>query len=186
MKSKIVMMAITILAVFAAVAAISGWYTSLPKVLTQWLPAPQVKIVEKIKRIEVPVEKIITIEKEVVVEKLKLPDWIKNDANKQIIATAEIDPYEGKTNTAALFDTKTGVGEIIAKQQSMPLFGLENKKGIGIRYGYNTAVNGMVPEVYGRWDFLRVGNIHTGIYAEESAGDGKSNGKIMLNIEYRW
>jgi hypothetical protein len=78
---------------------------------------------------------IITVEKEVVVEKLKLPDWIKTDENKQVVATAEIVAYKGKTDAVAILDTKTGASEIVAKQVPLPLVGFENDKELGLRAG---------------------------------------------------
>ena len=135
-----------------------------------------------IKRVEVPVEKIVTIEKTVVVEKLKLPDSVSKDPNKQITATAEIEPYEGKTNVIAIIDTKSGESNIMAKQQPLSLFAFENKKEIGARYG-TSIKNGIEADVYGRWDFVRVGNLHLGAYGEATS---YGEAKAMISVGYRW
>lgn len=124
----------------AFVSAIWAWYgehNKPPISNTVYVPVKEIKEVEKIKRVEIPgPERVVTIEKQVVVEKLKLPDWIKTDANKQVIATAEIEPFEGKTNAAAILDTKTGASEIIAKQIPLSFAAFENKKELGVRAGY--------------------------------------------------
>jgi hypothetical protein len=184
---KIISGIIALVIVLAVASSVYNWYADQNKPAVSqcaYIPAPQPKIITKIKRVEVPgPERIITIEKEVVVDKLNLPDWVKTDANKQVIAVAEIQPYEGKTNAAAILDTKTGASEIIAKQIPLSFFGFENKKEIGIRAGYTT--DGFAPRstVFGRWQFLRVGNVHLGIYGEGNSG-GEAVGQIELNYKF--
>ena len=151
-----------------------------------YTPAPEIKEVVKIKRVEVPgPEKIITIEKEKVVERLKLPDDIGKNPDKQIIATAVVEPYEGKTNAVAVMDTRTGEGSISVKQEDPPLFAFQNKKEIGGRFGYVTDESGVkqVVDAYGRWTVLRVWRVHVGIYGEVNS---RPEGKTAVDISYRW
>ena len=187
LKTKIIIGIITLVCVLAVSSSVYNWYSGIwkpPVSSSTYLPAPQIKVVTKIKRVEVPgPERITTIEKEVVVEKLKLPDWIKNDVNKQVIATAEIAPYEGKTNAAAILDTKTGQSEIIAKQVPLSLFGFENKKELGVRVGYSTDEWEMRSTVFGRWQFARIGNVHLGIYGEANS---RGEGVGQLELTYKW
>ncbi len=181
---KIVMVILVLLLILATSSALYYWYKAPAAGSGQeYEKPPEIKVVTKIKKVEVPgPERIITIEKQVVVEKLKLPDWFKNDANEQAIATAEISPYKGKTNAVAVLNTKTGVGQIIAKQEPLPLFGFVNDREIGVRAGVNTDGK---PEttVYGKWDFVRVGDVHVGIY-----GDASSTGqaKVQVGVGYRF
>jgi len=173
---------IFLIAVIAGASALWGWFH--PKVVTntEYVNAPVEKIVTKIKRVEVPITKVITYEKPIIVEKLKLPDWLKTDADKQVIANAEIQPYEGKTSAVAILDTKSGEAQIIAKQKPLPFFEFKNEKEIGVRYGY--ASTGL-PEadIYGRWTFARVGSLHSALYVE---GNTKPEGKAMVEVSYRW
>jgi len=174
-----------ILAALALAAAVVAWYRDQhPAVIsrTEYVKVPEIKTVTKIKTVKVPVKEVVTIEKEVVVEKLKLPDEVAKDENKQVITTGEVTPYEGKTNVVAVLDTKTGESKLIAKQQPVPFIDFENKKEIGVRYGA-TIKNGMEADIYGRWDFLRIGNVHLGVYGEaNTSGDAKA----MVGISYRW
>ena len=137
----------------------------------EYVNVETIKYVDKIKRVEVPVEKIVTIEKEVLVEKIKLPEWFVENESKQAIATAVIQPYEGKTNVIAVIDTKSGVGEIIAKQEALSLMGFQNDKEIYGKLGYNTDRELQVA-VGGRWLFARIGKIKIGVY-----GEGQTNFK---------
>jgi hypothetical protein len=185
LKIKIILGIVIFVLVLAGISAVYNWYKPKPPVSQiEYIKVPEIKTVVKIKRVEVPgPERIITIEKEVVVEKLKLPDWIKNDVNKQIIATAEIAAYEGKTNAAAILDTKTGASEIVAKQVPLSLFGFENKKELGIRVGYSTDEWQMRSTVYGRWSFARIGNVRLGIYGEANSR-GEGIGQLELNYKF--
>lgn len=137
----------------------------------EYVPVETIKYVDKIKRVPVPVETIVTIEKEVLVEKIKLPEWFVENESKQAIATAVIQPYEGKTNVIAVIDTKSGVGEIIAKQEALSLMGFQNDKEIYGKLGYNTDRELQVA-VGGRWLFARIGKIKIGVY-----GEGQTNFK---------
>jgi predicted aconitase with swiveling domain len=168
LKNKIIMALIITLLMVACVAAIYAWYQERnkpPISKIEYVKVPEIRKVREIQRVEVPVEKIVTIEKQVIVEKLKLPEWFAEDQNKQAVATAEIQPYEGKTNAVATIDTKTGVGEIIVKQEPLSFLGLPNEKEIYAKIGYTTdketeAILG------GRWLFGRVGRVKVGFYGE--------------------
>jgi hypothetical protein len=131
----------------------------------------------------VPMAQVETISKPELIAKLKLQDeeFAKNP-DKQGTTTGVIAPYDGKTNVISVINTKTGKSEVLAKQEPLSFFDFENKKEVGVRYG-TTIKNGMEADVYGRWDFVRVGNVHLGVYGEvNSTGDGKA----MLSAGYRW
>jgi len=90
-----------------------------------YVKVPEIKEVIKYKTVKVPVKEVVTYEKEKVVEKLKLPDWIIKDENKQVITTGEIKSYRGKTDVVTVLDTKTGESEMIAKQRPLPFIGID-------------------------------------------------------------
>jgi hypothetical protein len=130
----------------------------------------------------VPGQEIVVLDKKSAAKKMQIPEALSNDDHQQITATAAVPPYEGQTNTLAVIDTSTGESKIIARQEPLSFFAFETKKEIGVRYGI-TVKNGMEGDVYGRWDFLRVGSIHLGVYGEvNTQGDAKA----MLSAAYRW
>jgi hypothetical protein len=186
MKTKIIIGIVIGLALLAVVAALKGWYSELPKLTTQWTTAPEIKAAAGIPKAEVTVKKIVTIDKKAISKKLKLPEAIAKDDNKQIPATAEIPPYEGKTDVAAILTIVDGEGkiEILAKQQPLSLFGLENRGALGVRWGYSSkAADKTEFDGYASWNFLRIGATHTGFYGEvTSTGDVKA----MVGLEFRW
>ena len=185
MKNNIIIGVLSACLLIAVSSAIYFWYAERhkpPVSQIEYIKVPEVKTVTKIQRIEIPgPERIVTIEKPVIIEKLKLPDWVK-DADKQIIATAEISPYDGKTNTVAILDTTTGVAEIIAKQEPPAFMAFTNNKELGIRAGYASTPAARAT-VYGRWGFARVGKIHLGVYAEANS---EGEGMAQLEVSYRF
>lgn len=163
-----------VLFVLASASSVYFWYQvnhrpTLTK--TEYVTVEKIKEVEKIKCVEIPVEKIVTIEKEVIIQKLKLPDWFRDDEDKQAIATAVIPPYEGKTHAVAIINTKTGVGEIVARQEPLGFLGFVNDSELYGKIGYNANAQ-IQTSVGGRWLFARAGKIKIGVYGEGSVGFG--------------
>lgn len=171
-----------------ACASLTYFHLKKPSTVNQqaYTPAPEIRETVKIKRIEVPgPERIVTIEKEKVVEKLQLPDEIGKNPDKQVIATAKIPPHEGDTNAVAILDTKTGEGSIEVKQEDPAFFAFINKKAVGGRYGYAADSNGAKQQVdfYGHWTIARVWRVHLGVYGEVNS---KPEAKTAVDISYRW
>lgn len=187
LKSKIIIAILSLLFVMAAISSVYNWYKAQHKPTvsnTEYVPVPEIKTVTKIKRIYVPgPERIITYEKEKIVQKLKLPNWVAQDADEQIIATGEIEPYEGKTDVVATLNTKSGAGNIIAKQRPLSFLAFENKKEVGARAGYTTDEFKQLITVFGRWQFFRVGAVHAGLYAEGNS-QGEAIGQLELNYKF--
>lgn len=177
LKTKIIIGSIGFLLLLACVSATYAWYherNKPPVSKVEYIKVPEIKETVKIKRVEVPVTKVVTLEKEVVVEKLKMPDWFKADTNKQAIASASIPPYEGKTSTVAVIDTKTGVGEIVVKQEPLSLVGFANDKQLYGKVGYSTNQETQVT-IGAEWKFFRMGKIKVGVFGEGRAAFPSSN-----------
>jgi hypothetical protein len=183
---------IAIAGLVVALAVMAGsmlwsWYKPAPLVNpTQYTQAQPIKEVEKIQIVKVPgPAQIVTVEKERVIEKLKLPDEIAKDDAKQVVATAVVPPHEANTNAIAIMDTKTGESHIELKQEKPPFFAFKNDKEIGIRGGIG--VHGKQVDIYGRYTFARVGRFHVAAYGEGTGSEtGQSNGRAMLDLSYRW
>lgn len=189
MRGKI-MSRLNYITVFIAILAISSavysWYRP-PQLVTQteYVEVPKEKIVTKIKTVTVPgPERIVTIEKEKIVEKLGLPDWIKNNPDKQVIGNADVpcdDSISGHS-VIAIMDTKTGEGSIIAKSKPLPFMSFANDREIGVRYGVSTQAPTQV-DIYARWDFVRIGAMKFGVYGEANS---QAEAKAMVQAGYHW
>ncbi|MCE5212124.1 MAG: hypothetical protein LLG40_11265 [Deltaproteobacteria bacterium] len=184
-KVKIIIGGVTLLAV--VIFAMCRWYFPQYSVsLANFAKPKEMQSATKIDRKEIPVQKIVALDKKTASKKLKLPEEIATDDRKQITATAEIPPYDGKTDVIAVFNTETRETEINARQRPRSFFELINNGAIGARYGYaigTEADNNMGGDVYARWDILRTGNVVSGVYGElNSSGECKA----MITVEYRW
>lgn len=172
--------------IVAVVSAVYSWYKP-PKLVTQaqYVEVPKERVVTRIKTVTVPgPERVVTIEKEKVVTKLGLPDWVKNDENKQVIANGDLpcdDTISGHSVVAVL-DTKTGEGQILAKSKPLPFMSLISEREVGVRYGISTQAPTEI-DVYARWDFARLGAMRIGAYGEANS---TAEAKVMLQVGYRW
>jgi hypothetical protein len=180
-KERILIYGLLALLILAVSSAMYAWFKK-PDTVTQTEYTKPQKVVT-IREVAVPGPKeIVTLDKDVVVKKLALPDWVKNDPNEQATATAVIDSFKGKTNTVALLNVKTGVGQILAKQESLPLFGFLNDREIGIRAGANTKGE-PVTSIYGQYDFVRVGSVKVGVYAD---ADSTGQAKAQIGVGFKF
>ena len=183
LKNKIRIGILLVLTLSATASAVYFWYHRPYINSVEYVNVPQIKEVVKIKRVEVHgPERIVTIEKEKIVTKLSLPEWIRTNTDEQAIATAAIEPYRGQTNAVALLNIKTGVGQIVAKQEPLSLFGFVNDREAGVRAGVNIKGE-QETTIYGRYDFFRIGRVHVGVY-----GDASSTGqaKAQVNIGFKF
>jgi hypothetical protein len=174
LKIKIIGGIILALLLLALSSAIYAWYVEKnkpPISKVEYIKVPEIKEVIKIKRVEIPIEKIVTIEKQVLIEKIKMPEWFRTDTNKQAIATAVIPAYEGNTNAVAIVDTKTGVGEIVVKQEPLSLVRFANDRQLYGKAGFSTNKETQVT-IGAEWKFVRVGKIKVGVFGEGRAAFG--------------
>lgn len=185
MKTKIITGSIIVVLSIALIAMVQAWYKErFKEVIPQikYVEVKKVKYIDKIKKVEVPIEKIVTYEKSVIVKKVNgLPTWFVENADEQAIATADLPETKGGYEVIGTMNTKTGVGNIIAKEKPRSLFGLPNEKEIGVRAGYNNKLEQNV-SIYGRWNFFRVGNVHLSAYGEGS----QNNATAQLEVGYRF
>ncbi len=159
--------------------------TVKPQVITQVEYREVPKIVEKIKVREVPIEKIVVLDKKDVEKKIpELAEAVKK--NEEITATGVVPPYKGKTDVASVINMDTGESKIIVKQRPLPFIEFLSEKEMGVRAGLST--DGMTEDIYTRWTFLRVGKVYISLYAEGSTtmNNFRPNGKLMGEISVRW
>ena len=167
-RIKILIILLASVGILSTVSAFRNWIKP-PNVITQteYVTVPEIKEVIKIKRVEVPgPERIITIEKEKIVEKLHLPEWFFVD-DIQAIATAVVTSYEGNTNVVATLNTETGAGSIIAKREPMSFMALESKTLFYLKPGISTRGDFPISAGVHR-QLLRIKNVHIGAYGEGS------------------
>lgn len=161
------------------------WEDPVTKVEYREVP----KIVERVKVVEIPIEKIVIIDREDLEKKIpKLAETIKE--KEEVTATGVIPPYKGKTDVASVIDTESGKSKIVAKRRPLSTFQLMSETEIGTRLGIST-YGGLATDIYGRWTFLRIKKGYFGIYAEGSGANRRYMGnefeaKLMLDFSLRF
>jgi hypothetical protein len=185
LKVKVIIGLVSFFVFLGVSAMVYNWYSVRFKPIVSqidYITTPEIKKATKIahKKIQVNVP-LDTIDKDEAVKKLGIGEPVKSDKDKQIVATAEIQPYEGKTNVISVLSTKDGTSEIIAKQVPLSLLAFENKKRIGIRAGYSSYSAEITGEGYASWTFARIGKFHTALYGEVG-----HDSKAMLDIYYEF
>lgn len=157
--------------VVALISAVYAWYherNKPPVSKVEYIEVEKIKEVEKIRRVEVPIEKIVTIEKVKLVEKVKMPDWFVQNADEQAIASGAAPSHTEDTNVICTVNTKTGIGNLVMKQEPQKFLGLPNEKQIYAKAGYTTNQETEVT-IGADWKFLRVGKIKIGVFGEGRA-----------------
>lgn len=179
-KLLVILIIVTILAVSSAAW---NWYHPQIRTIskTEYQTVVQEKEVVKIKRITVPGPvRIVTIEKQVIVEKLGINPVPGDDS--EIIANADIPCSEGGTSIVTLMDMTTGESTIIAKEKPLSLFGFPSNIEAGVRYGLSTDTL-QQGNLFARWQFLRVGKVYLAAYGEMTT---KPEAKAMLEVVYKF
>lgn len=139
----------------------------------------KIKEVEKIKKvyIKVPVD-VVTIAKDKVQEELHLTEEVKNNPNNQILTAGKVSPHDGNTEVTAVMDIKSGETKLYQYQEPKKFFSFKDDKEFGIRHG----ISGNT-ELYGRYTFMRIGNINTAIEGRLSTKRGQD---LMIDVRYQW
>lgn len=184
MKTKIIAGLIIAFLSIALISAVSAWYKERnkpPVSKVEYIEVEKIKEIEKIKKVEVPIEKIVTIEKIKLVEKVKMPDWFVQNADEQAIASGIAPSHTEDTNVICTVNTKTGVGNLVMKQEPQKFMGLPNEKQIYAKAGYTTNKEAEVT-IGADWKFLRIGKIKVGVFGEgrASIGNGETGNRYPV------
>jgi hypothetical protein len=139
------------------------------------MPAPEIKVEYR----EGP-ERIVYLNRPALEREDLLPERVKHDPDKEVTAVTTVPEHNGDTTVIAVIDTDTGETSLDIRQERPSLFALESLKTIGIRCDVTTSCNEL--EVYGSWEFLRIGSVHLEAYGEVSRG----RAFIGLGAEYRF
>lgn len=158
---------IPILIIVGGLAALSSVYNfyNIPQPVNIWMPGKEVTKIKYVKA-GCPESGVSVYEKRKAVKEFELPDWVKDDANKEIAKVIEVDPYDGKTQIASIYDSKEGSIDMITKRIPLSLFQFESKIRIGGLFGFSTRDNDLTGQAWASYTFLRIGRIHAQIYGE--------------------
>lgn len=179
-----------VLIVAGAVAALAVIAAGLHTWLTRPAPLPAGQYtaplperpVADLPRSALPVKQVQAYDKAAIVRKLPALAPEVARPNRQIIANADIPATRGGASAVAVLDTDTGESTILVREKPRPLVEFEGDGAVGLRYGINESLR-TEGTIYGRWNVLRVGNVHLGAYAEVTT-DAEATAQVGL--EYRF
>lgn len=180
------MLALGCLGLLAAAAGAVSWYRAQSAPPASTIAFVQQAPAVKVATVEVPGPATLKVlNKAKVAKKLPLPETVTQNEAQQVTATASLPAHEGKTTVATVTDTQTGESVILAKQEPLPLVDFESVKELGVRVGPSLDRDGMqtAGEAYGRWQFLRVGRAHLGVYGEVGS---RGEARAQLECGVRW
>lgn len=132
----------------------------------------------KTRRVEVPVE--VIKEKEKIIEKLKLPDWVKD---KEILGETTIDPSEGKTRVVGLIDPSSGKFDFLAKPLAPSFVDLRRKVYLGVDYSPLHSLNQGAYRVFGEFEAGRIWRIKPYVRGEvDEKGNYRVSGGVRAEL----
>lgn len=156
-----------------------------PQVVQELVPVPQEKVVEKIKREYVRVPQVQVLEKRVVVEKLKLPDWFKNQTSVEVTAAGLVERDRiHDTRVISTLNVENGRTEIMQQKVAPPFLRFEKDTEVGIRYGLGP--DGQKGTVFGTCKLLGIGKAEVGLYGAVDYGmrTGRVEGEVGAQLTY--
>lgn len=107
---------------------------------------------------------IVTLNKDDLIKAgSQIPDDIKNDSDKQIVAEAIIPEWKAPTVVDAVTSLKSGETKIYYTQKPIPFFGLTNNKTLGVDYFPWTSYGKPELDAVASWELLRTGGALWGI-----------------------
>jgi hypothetical protein len=114
----------------------------------------------------------------------EMPPVPGRPADLQVTATATLPESHNGYDALALFNSITGVTDLVAQEKSAPWWQFRNKLVAGVRYGVGVG-NGQplyTGTVYGGWEFLRVKDVYLTGYGEINTG---GEGKVQADMQWR-
>jgi hypothetical protein len=190
MKNKILIAGYVLLSIFVIVYLL--WlYFSVPKpekvyysddFTPAWVEIPPPKEIVKIKTQKYPVyiTQIVIVPEEQIVEKIQLPEWLKNATETVILNIGEVPPYKGKTQVYSLLNTKTGEGQLYMKRLPYRKPFIEFKKDLYLFAGWDFVNSSMLGEL--NFTFLRISKINLSLFG--IAQKDKLSGGLGIWMEF--
>jgi len=129
--------------------------------------------VEKVEKVEIPVEKIKIIPKEKIKEKY-IPVEIKNDNKKEIVAVGTVNcPEDSKVTVTAAFNKDTKETELYSKIERKQSLKFLNGGRVGVKYGLIPGEDFIFSHqvtAYSGYNVISFGDVNVGVGAELGFG----------------
>ncbi len=127
--------------------------------------------------------KTVIVYRDAVEKKLGLPDIVKRDASKHVVAAAKVPPSDYPHTMTAVYDDRSGGVDMFLRQDKLPWLAFNRRGSIGVAYGFKGGHDGAVARVYGRLDLVQIKRLHVGLLGDVDGGGGWYGGGYA---ELRW
>jgi hypothetical protein len=124
----------------------------------------------------------IVIYKDKAKKALGLPETVKADPDKHVVASTQVRSSDRPTTVSAVYDSKLGNVDMYLRNDPYPWFGSDKKWLIGGFYGYSDDSDdsgGAVGELLGMYDLFQVKAVHIG-----PMGHIDTNGRRFLGAGF--
>ncbi len=161
----------------AIVAGVCAYNKFVPHVSSLAPPAPEIAK-ETPKKLEC---KPILVYRDKVEKKLNLPDTVKRDPDKHVVASSNVPPSDYPHTMTAVYDEGTGGVDMFLRQDPLPWLSFNRRGSLGVAYGWTD--DGSDTRVYGKLDLLQIKRLHAGLI-----GDVNESGRWYGGgfVETRW
>jgi hypothetical protein len=136
-------------------------YNTLNRMIPQSVLAPPSKELAKIDKETLKCQPVV-IYKDKAKKALGLPETVKADPDKHVVASTQVKASERPTTVSAVYDSGTGAVDMFTRRDPYPWFGSDKKWLIGGFYGASDDSEGAVGELLGMYDLFQVKALHIG------------------------
>ena len=127
--------------------------------------------------------KPVLVYRDKVEAKLGLPETVKRDPDKHVVASSNVPPSDYPHTMTAVYDSGTGGVDMFLRRDRLPWVAFNQKGSIGVSYGVKNSTTGSVSRLYGRFDLIQIKRLHAGILGDVDTDGDKYGGAFA---EYRW
>jgi len=179
-REKITLVAIGVLAGLLLAGAACAWLKFRPSLPSILLP-PAKELAGK--PTDVLKCKSVIVYRDAVEKKLGLPDIVKRDTSKHVVASSRVAPSDYPHTVTAVYDDRSGGVDMFARQDPLPWVAVNRRGALGVAYGVKDDGDGFVTRIYGRLDLLQVKRLHAGLLGDVDNAGGWYGGAFA---EVRW
>lgn len=179
-REKVMLVAVGILVGLVLAGAACAWLKFRPSLPAVLLPPAKELAGEKTDVLKC---KPVIVYRDAVEKKLGLPDIVKRDASKHVVASSRVAPSDYPHTVTAVYDDRSGGVDMFARQDLLPWLAFNRRGSLGVAYGFKDNTSGAVARVYGRMDLVQVKRLHAGLLGDIDNAGGWYGGGFA---EVRW
>ncbi len=171
---------------FMAVSAVAIYFHFKPEpaptgIHLEARPAPELS---KVPHASVSIAKPVRVYAPAAKRKLNLPEAIKSDPDKHVIASSKTANDERQHTITTVIDAATGEATTLDRVDPLPWIAPNTKTELGMYYGYRNGTPAL--RVQGSQELLQVKALHLGAIANADVMPGQVDTFVGVGVWARW